>query len=112
MGGDRGSVTVIAAVLIGACFALAGVVATVCGAQVARSRAQGAADLAALAAVVTTVTDERSACEVAVEVARRSAAEVTGCTVEGDGSVQVVVDVALEPWGTATGSARAGLVYD
>ncbi|WP_430335494.1 Rv3654c family TadE-like protein [Rhodococcus sp. ACT016] len=100
-----------------ACFALIGLVAVtavlvqVGGAVAARHRAQGAADLAALAAAQALVGGDESACAAAVSVARRMRAEVSECTVDGWDAVvsTAVAGPALVP-GPARAIARAGPV--
>ena len=107
---DRGSVTVVAAVLIAAALGLAGVVGAVGGVAVARAHAQGAADLAALGAVSATVSDAEEPCAVADEVARRNTATLVRCELRGSRTVHVVVKVLCPPWGAAFARARTGLV--
>ena len=109
---ERGSATVwvlaLAAVL--ALVATAAVLGGV--AAVARHRAAGAADLAALAAAGRLVLGDRTGCAVAAEVAARNGARLSGCRLAGDGvvEVEVRVPVRLGRLGvhTATGRARAG----
>jgi len=93
-----------------ACFALTGLVAVtavliqVGGAVAARHRAQGAADLAALAAAQELTEGEQSACTAAASLARRMRVEVTECTVDG---WDVVVSTETEGPVTVLGPARA-----
>jgi secretion/DNA translocation related TadE-like protein len=111
---ERGSATVwvlaLSAVL--ALLATAGVLVGV--ASVARHRAGGAADLAALAAAGRTVLGDPAACEVAAEVAAANGAELTGCRVTNGRVVEVTVRVAVElgrlGMHSSTGRARAGPV--
>ena len=63
-----------------------------------RTRAAGAADLAALAAAAHLPTDPNSACAVAADVARRNEATLEACRVDG---VDVVVTVAVASSGIA-----------
>lgn len=89
---DRGSVTLFGVFVIGvltlvtlACVGVAGIV-------VAHRRAQGAADLAALAAA-TAIQHGRSPCAVAADVVGRNGGRLRGCRVQGE-TVLLRVDVA------------------
>ncbi|CAA9225654.1 MAG: hypothetical protein AVDCRST_MAG57-766 [uncultured Blastococcus sp.] len=110
---ERGSATVWVLALSGV-LAVVGLAAVLVGAAVvARHRASGAADLAALAAAVRAVAGG-DACATAAEIARANAAELTDCAV-GAGSVvdvEVSVPVRLGELGvfSATARARAGPV--
>lgn len=120
--GDEGSGTVLVIALLAVALVLAAAIGTLGGAQVARGRAQVAADLAALAAadVVAlppgvTVTAEAlrvaDPCARAVTVAERNAAKVTSCVADPGGvvTVTVAVDGGRGPFAlTATARARAG----
>lgn len=80
-------------------------------AVVARHRAQAAADLAALAAADRLPSGAAAACVQASEIARRMAADVVTCAIDGlDVLLTVEVPVALGGWGIATAraAARAG----
>nr|WP_269779437.1 Rv3654c family TadE-like protein [Propioniciclava soli] len=81
----------------------------------ARSRVEGAADLAALAGGRSQAMG-REACPAAEESARANGARITGCTVTGD-EVEFVVEVstalpvAWGPWDAQVqGRAWAGVV--
>jgi len=100
-----------------ACFALTGLVAVtavlvqVGGAVAARHRAQGAADLAALAAAQALTGGDESACAAATSLARRMQAEVSECTVDGwDVVVSTAVAGPMLVSGPARAVARAGPV--
>lgn len=82
-------------------------------AVVARHRAQGAADLGALAAATSVMWGDGEPCERARVIVGRQegAARMTSCALDGeDAVVSVVVDVRLGRWGVreATAQARAG----
>ncbi|MFI7675132.1 Rv3654c family TadE-like protein [Actinophytocola sp. NPDC049390] len=78
-------------------------------AVVARHQAEGAADLAALAAAVTVADGERAACAEARWVVERMGGVLRSCRLSGwDALVEVVV--AFGPFGSAAGRARAGPV--
>lgn len=78
-------------------------------AVVARHRAEGAADLAALAAATVAADGERAACAQARWVVERMAAALRSCRLSGWDAV-VEVEVAFAPFGSAAGRARAGPV--
>jgi secretion/DNA translocation related TadE-like protein len=108
-GTDRGSGTVLMAVVM----VLAGFLITVtlmlASAIVARHRAGAIADLSALAAA--SVAPAPDACERARRVAAANAGRLVQCRILGDGSVLVGVELAASnggPLGPARGSARAG----
>lgn len=78
-------------------------------AVVARHRAQGAADLAALAAAARVPSGPAAACQGALEIARAMGAELADCTVAELDVVIAVVVAAGGPIGApARASARAG----
>ncbi|SFK89114.1 Rv3654c family TadE-like protein [Geodermatophilus ruber] len=107
--GERGSATVWVVALSGV-LAAVGVAAVLVGtAVVARHRATGAADLAALAAAERAVRGDPGACSAAAAVAGANGAELTGCTVDGAAVVEVTVavPVRLGPLGTGRAAARA-----
>jgi secretion/DNA translocation related TadE-like protein len=113
---DDGSGTVIAIALIAAIGLGATSVGLGTSAYVARARAQGAADLAALAAAheardlraLGRIDSGRDAvCSSAAEVARRNDAPMVGCVVEASGAVTITSEVSLSVW-TVTRAARAG----
>jgi secretion/DNA translocation related TadE-like protein len=78
-------------------------------AVVARHQAEGAADLAALAAASVAVDGERAACAEARWVVERMGAVLRSCRLSGWDAL-VEVDVAFGPFGSAAGRARAGPV--
>ena len=109
---ERGSATVWVLALA-AVLALVATAAVLAGmAAVARHRAAGAADLAALAAAGRHVLGDRTACSVAAEVAAGNGARLSGCGVAADGVVEVEVQVTVRLGRlgvhTAIGRARAG----
>ena len=80
-------------------------------AVVARHRAQGAADLAALAAAARLPSGPAAACQGALDVARAMGAELADCTVaELDVVIAVVVAAGGPIGGRAHARARAGPV--
>jgi secretion/DNA translocation related TadE-like protein len=110
---EDGAGTVLALGLVALVVALVLAVAGVGEAVVARHRAAGAADLAALAGA------DRSSgrapglpCPAAAETARRNGASLVSCVVASDGSVTVRASCRLpRPWrrmGVASAVARAG----
>ncbi|NEK60539.1 flp pilus-assembly TadE/G-like family protein [Geodermatophilus sabuli] len=106
---ERGSATVWVVALSGVLAAI-GVAAVLVGsAVVARHRATGAADLAALAAAEQAVRGASGPCAVAAEVARANGARLTGCAVDAAAVVDVAVQVAvrLGPLGVRHAPARA-----
>ncbi|MGY2067223.1 Rv3654c family TadE-like protein [Blastococcus sp. SYSU DS0619] len=112
MSSERGSATVWVLALSAVLALLATAAVLVGVAAVARHRAAGAADLAALAAAGRAVVGDPAACTAATDVAAANGAELTGCRV-GEGGVvdvAVTVPVRLGRLGvhTAHGRARAG----
>lgn len=121
---ERGSASVL---LVACCVAvlLVGLMAaTLAGAGRAGAQARVAADLSALAAATTIVQGLRGPpgadpCEAAAQVARRNAAALSSCTVDGHVNVTVQVTVALSGpqsrlpgVGEAKAAARAGPATD
>ncbi|MEU0464640.1 Rv3654c family TadE-like protein [Amycolatopsis sp. NPDC006131] len=105
-GRDRGAATVWAACAIAGLVVFAGLLWGLGTAAIARHRAAGAADLAALAAAGRAADGTEVACGQALWVAERMGARVVRCRFEGwDALVEVVVDTGLGP---AAGRARAG----
>lgn len=103
---DRGAATVWAAGAIATLVAIAGLLWGLGAATIARHRAAGAADLAALAAAGQVVRGVDAACGRAQWVADRMTARMVSCRFEGwDALVEVSVDTGLGP---AVGRARAG----
>lgn len=78
-------------------------------AVVARHRAEGAADLAALAAAVVAVNGEQRACEEARWVVEQMGAVLRSCRLSGWDAL-VEADVAFGLFGSAAARARAGPV--
>ena len=107
--GDRGSATLW---VVGGLAVLMVVVTAVLwfgAAVVARHQAEGAADLAALAAATVAVDGERAACAEARWVVERMEGVLRSCRLSGwDAFVEV--EVAFGPFGSAAGRARAGPV--
>lgn len=99
--------------LVAVLVVLAGTLATLSGVLVARAKAQGAADLAALSAATVAQRQAFGAdlaadpCVVADEVAARNGALVTSCRPERGAVVAVHVAVPTSV-GAATAVARAG----
>lgn len=107
--GERGSATVWVLALSGV-LAMIGIAAVLVGtAIVARHRATGAADLAALAAAGRAVTGHADGCARAEAVAAANSAELTTCTISADAvaQVEVSVPVRLGRIGLHSASARA-----
>ena len=63
-----------------------------------RTKAAGAADLAALAGAGLVIDDPDRACSVAADVARRNGGDLTACTVEG---LDIEVEVSVPSTGIA-----------
>ncbi|WP_171166565.1 Rv3654c family TadE-like protein [Streptomyces sp. I05A-00742] len=107
-GGDRGSATVWTAVAVTALCAVFVALLAMSQAVLARHRAGGAADLAALAAADHALLGQEAACGLARRVADAQRAAVVRCAVTGE-----VADVAAEaqagPY-TARVRSRAGPV--
>ncbi len=106
--GERGTITVVAAGLV-AVLLLAAVIAVDVGMlSVARSRAQTAADLAALAAVTP---GKAPPDRIAADLAKANGARVTVCDCDaGEATVTVAVPVRLLPAGQVDVPARARAV--
>ncbi|SEO42445.1 Rv3654c family TadE-like protein [Actinacidiphila rubida] len=100
--GDRGSATVWSLGSIGVLLALFAAALFMSQAVVARHRAGGAADLAALAAADHALDGSRTACRLAAEVAEAQGGRLRGCQVAGE-VAEVVVQV-----GGARVRSRAG----
>jgi secretion/DNA translocation related TadE-like protein len=106
---DRGAATVWVVGGIAACMVVMTAVYWLCGAVVARHEAEGAADLGALAAAVTAVDGEETACAEARWVVERMGAVLRSCRLSGWDAL-VEADVAYPPFGSAAARARAGPV--
>ncbi|GAA3025633.1 Rv3654c family TadE-like protein [Actinokineospora globicatena] len=107
---DGGFATVLAAWVITGLLSVVLMVLTFVGAVSARHRAEGAADLAALAAAAHVLDGVEQACARAEWVAERMAAELVRCAVSG---WDITVEVAVRPVavvGAARAVARAGPV--
>lgn len=100
---DRGSATVwTAALALGLCVVFAAVLG-MGQAVLARHRAGGGADLAALAAADHAPDGGEAACQVAGRVARAQAVRLVRCTVRGE-----IADVTAEAtWGPYTSMIRS-----
>ncbi|GAA4611780.1 Rv3654c family TadE-like protein [Saccharopolyspora hordei] len=115
MNGDRGAATAASAVVALALLALLVLVLQLGAATVARHRAEGAADLAALAAAAHAVRGTGPACARATEVADGMRTAVTDCRLEGwNARVTVEADlpISLLPGQKASARAHAGPVGD
>ncbi|MEV0697472.1 Rv3654c family TadE-like protein [Saccharopolyspora sp. NPDC050389] len=111
MSGDRGTATVLSAVLSMALVVLLCFILQLGAVTVARHRAEGAADLAALAAAAYAPHGQQIACDRANRVARGMRAELAECRMDGwDALVTVRADLpAFVPGGRkASARARAG----
>ncbi|MBW8701841.1 hypothetical protein MBT84_19735 [Streptomyces sp. MBT84] len=104
--GDRGSATVWCVCVIGALCAVFGALLGQGEAVLARHRAAGAADLAALAAADHWADGEESACDTAGRVAAAQGSRLVRCAVVGEVS-DVTAASASGPF-TAEVRARAG----
>ncbi|MGP4018307.1 Rv3654c family TadE-like protein [Saccharopolyspora sp. 5N708] len=108
MTGDRGAATVLAAVLSMTLLVLLWIVVQLGAATIARHRAEGAADLAALAAAAHAPQGRQLACEQANRVASGMRAVVAECWLAGwDARVVVRVDLPEFVLGGQKASARA-----
>lgn len=116
---ERGSMTVVAAGLIGVMVLvlLAGLALT--STALAAHRARAAADLAALSAAIRVQqgAGPLDACSAAASIASRNAATLSGCTVSDAGvattQTRCLVHLTLPGLGrVATAKARAGPVSD
>lgn len=113
---DRGAGTLVAIAVLAVVGLIAIAAAGLGGASVARTRAQGAADLAALAAAYaardqvalewTRDVQERP-CAVAKEVARANGAGLARCNVGPAGDVRLQTSVRTR-WGNTQAQSRAG----
>jgi secretion/DNA translocation related TadE-like protein len=107
-GPERGSATVIGAVMVVALLALCALVVHLGAAVIARHRAAAAGDLAALAGASAAVSGLAAPCAAAAEIAVAGAGRLDSCEVSG-WEVRVVVTVAAGALGQrATARARAG----
>lgn len=105
---DRGAVTVFAAVVCLALLAVLWLGVQVGSAVTSRHRAEGAADLASLAAAASVPQGAEFACGRADWVAHRMRARILSCRVEGsEARVRVRVAPPLVPSGFVPAHARA-----
>ena len=114
---ERGSATVLTLGIIAVALVLAVSLAGLARASASRWIAQGAADLAALAAArvaVDPAAGGHDPCELASDVATRHGARLDSCEVQAGAMVEVSVSVRVTPipgWSTrAVAEARAGPV--
>lgn len=107
---DRGGATVVACVGVLVLMVITGTVALLAAGQLARERAENAADLGALAGAAAVLQGSESACSHAESVTAANSAAVAECAVDGvDVRLIVTVDVRVGPLSArATGRARAG----
>ncbi|WP_371852051.1 Rv3654c family TadE-like protein [Nocardia salmonicida] len=111
LAGDAGGATVFVCVALAGLICLTLSVGQVGGVVVARHRAQGAADLGALAAAGVLAEGAESGCGEAGEIARRMRVRVRRCVVaQWDVVVEVEANVSAGVFGmrTVRASARAG----
>ena len=105
---DRGSGTVLLLALVAVTLVVAGMLGLLASAQLARGRAQTAADLGALAGAARLLAGEAgSPCATVADVVRRNGGRLASCVDEGAGVLTVQVVVAGRA-GTGTAWARAG----
>lgn len=108
---QRGSGTVLLLGVVAVVLMLGVALSTLASAQVARARAQSAADLAALAGAAAlrdaSFGGGDDPCAVAAEVVRRNGARLASCDDEGVGVLEVGASRSTA-WGTAVATARAG----
>ncbi|WP_405149356.1 flp pilus-assembly TadE/G-like family protein [Nocardia salmonicida] len=115
LAGDAGGATVFVCVALAGLICLTLSVGQVGGVVVARHRAQGAADLGALAAAEVLAEGAEKGCGEAGEIARRMGVRVRRCVVaQWDVVVEVEANVSAGVFGvrTAQASARAGPVEE
>ncbi|MEU4459270.1 Rv3654c family TadE-like protein [Nocardia fluminea] len=115
LAGDGGGATAFVCVALAGLICLTLLVAQVGGVVVARHRAQGAADLGALAAAGLLAQGAEEGCAEAGEIARRMGVRVRRCSVaQWDVVVDVEANVSVGVFGVRTvrASARAGPVEE
>ncbi|MEP7763790.1 Rv3654c family TadE-like protein [Sanguibacter sp. 25GB23B1] len=105
---EAGSGTVLLIGVVAALVLLAALVGVLGGSAAARGGAQGAADLAALAAAGADMSGTAEPCSLAGEVARRNGGTLTQCLPEGDGIYTVTATAPAPAGRTAEARARAG----
>ncbi|NUU16080.1 flp pilus-assembly TadE/G-like family protein [Cellulomonas humilata] len=109
-GDDRGSGTVLLLALVAVLLIVAGLLGLLASVQLARGRAQTAADLGVLAgAAQLLAAGTGDPCATAAQAVRRNGGMLAACTDDGRGvlTVRVLVPTAT---GTASAWARAGPV--
>lgn len=107
-GGDRGSGTVLLLALVAVLLVVAALLGLLAAAQLARGRAQTAADLGALAGATQLLAGGTvDPCAVAGQAVRRNGGTLAACTDDGQGVLTVGV-VVRSATGTASAWARAG----
>ncbi|SEG82600.1 helicase/secretion neighborhood TadE-like protein [Saccharopolyspora kobensis] len=106
MNRDRGAATALSAILVLALLAVLVLVLQIGAATIARHRAEGAADLAALAAAAHAPSGAESACERAAQVAEGMRAAVVECLLEG-WNARVTVEADLPAIVLLGGKARS-----
>ncbi|WP_051266294.1 Rv3654c family TadE-like protein [Nakamurella lactea] len=109
---DGGYATVLTAIGGAALLALLIIALQIGGAVIARHRAEGAADLAALAGATAVQSGTGSACQRAGAIAAANGGSVLSCELSGSDVLVVVVvrNQLLPAVGSAQGRARAGPV--
>lgn len=105
---DQGSASVLMLAVVAALAVVALAVAMLAGTSAARTRAQAAADLAALSAGTAAMFAAAVPCEIADETARRNGAVLVSCADEGAGVFVVSVRVPAPAGRVAGATARAG----
>jgi len=108
---ERGSATVWTAIAVAALLSVVAFVFWLGSAAIARHRAEGAADLAALAAAGVAHRGTGPACDLARLVAERMATRLVGCRLDGeDALVEVGSSAPGVPlaFGSVGARARAG----
>src|SRR5437868_5739922 len=105
---DRGSATIWGVALMGLVFMAGMSFAFVGAAEVARHRAQSAADLSVLVAARWAFADPLGACARAAELAKANGAVLVGCAITGPGAeVEASVNFTLPGLGARSAHARA-----
>ena len=96
--GDQGSGTVLLLALVAVALVVAAVLGLLASAQLARGRAQSAADLGALAGAAGLLAGHPGdPCATVAEVVRRNGGRLSSCTDEGAGVLTVRVVVRSRP---------------
>jgi secretion/DNA translocation related TadE-like protein len=100
---ERGSGTLLALIAMPIIFLAIAMIWVFVDMSMLRSKAAGAADLAALAGAAYVLDGPERACAVADDVARRNHAELVMCEVDG---LDVLVDVSIASTGIAARCAE------